>query len=91
MSIIATKPAQHTLFEDAQGILIGTLLSALGMTFFKSTGLLMGGTAVFVFLGKYTTAFSFCGVSFSFIQLTPAAAYSLWIFVGAVSFNKKNI
>jgi len=50
-----TKPAQHTLFEDAQGILIGTLLSALGITFFKSTGLLIGGTAGLAFLGQYAT------------------------------------
>jgi len=59
-----TKPAQHTLFEDAQGILIGTLLSALGITFFKSTGLLIGGTAGLAFLGQYATAFSFSEMFF---------------------------
>jgi len=64
MSTIPTKPAQHTLFEDAQGILIGTLLSALGITFFKSTGLLIGGTAGLAFLGQYATAFSFSEMFF---------------------------
>jgi len=61
---MSTKPIQHTLFEDAQGILIGTLLAALGITFFKSTGLLIGGTAGLAFLGQYATEFSFSDVFF---------------------------
>jgi uncharacterized membrane-anchored protein YitT (DUF2179 family) len=55
---------QHSLFEDAQGLLIGTLLSALGITFFKSSGLLIGGTAGLAFLGQYATTFSFSDVFF---------------------------
>jgi len=61
---MSTKSAQHTLFEDAQGILIGTLLAALGITFFKSTGLLIGGTAGLAFLGQYATSYSFSDVFF---------------------------
>jgi len=61
---MSTKPARHTLFEDAQGILIGTLLAALGITFFKSTGLLIGGTAGLAFLGQYATSFTFSDVFF---------------------------
>ena len=61
---MSTKPIQHTLFEDAQGILIGTLLAALGITFFKSTGLLIGGTAGLAFLGQYATALTFSEVFF---------------------------
>lgn len=61
---MSTKSAQHTLFEDAQGILIGTLLAALGIAFFKSTGLLIGGTAGLAFLGQYATTFSFSDVFF---------------------------
>jgi uncharacterized membrane-anchored protein YitT (DUF2179 family) len=61
---MSTKTAQHSLFEDAQGILIGTLLAALGLTFFKSTGLLIGGTAGLAFLGQYATTFSFSEVFF---------------------------
>jgi len=61
---MSIKIAQHSLFEDAQGILIGTLLAALGLTFFKSTGLLIGGTAGLAFLGQYATIFSFSEVFF---------------------------
>ena len=61
---MSTIAAQHSLFEDAQGILIGTLLAALGVVFFKSTGLLIGGTAGLAFLGQYATTFSFSEVFF---------------------------
>lgn len=61
---MSTTIAQHSLFEDAQGILIGTLLAAVGMTFFQSTGLLIGGTAGLAFLGEYATKFSFSEVFF---------------------------
>ena len=61
---MSKNSVQHTLFEDAQGILIGTLLSALGITFFKSTGLLIGGTAGLAFLGQYATALTFSEVFF---------------------------
>ena len=61
---MSIKLVQHTLFEDAQGILIGTLLAALGITFFKSTGLLIGGTAGLAFLGQYATALTFSEVFF---------------------------
>lgn len=62
---MSTESIQHTLFEDAQGILIGTLLAALGITFFKSTGLFIGGTAGLAFLGQYATSFSFSEVFFA--------------------------
>ena len=55
---------QHTLFEDAQGLIIGTLLAALGITFFKTSGLLIGGTAGIAFLGQYATSFSFAQIFF---------------------------
>lgn len=61
---MSVKSDQHSLFEDAQGLLIGTLLAALGITFFKSTGLLIGGTAGIAFLGQYATQFSFSDVFF---------------------------
>lgn len=62
---MSTKTVQHTLFEDAQGLLIGTLLAALGITFFKSSGLFIGGTAGLAFLGQYATSFSFSEVFFA--------------------------
>ena len=61
---MSEKSIEHTIFEDAQGLLIGTLLAALGITFFKSTGLLIGGTAGLAFLGQYATSFSFSDVFF---------------------------
>lgn len=61
---MSTITSQHSLFEDAQGILIGTLLAALGVVFFKSTGLLIGGTSGLAFLGQYATIFSFSEVFF---------------------------
>lgn len=62
--IMSSKQIQHSNFEDVQGLLIGTLLAALGITFFKTSGLLIGGTAGLAFLGKYATSFSFSDVFF---------------------------
>jgi len=55
---------KHTYFEDAQALIIGTLLAALGVTFFSSTGLLIGGTAGLAFLGQYASTYSFGEVFF---------------------------
>lgn len=91
---MSTKPAQHTFFEDVQGILIGTLLAALGITFFKTTGLLIGGTAGLAFLGQYATQFSFSDVFFvinlpfyylSYRQLGPAFTLKTFISVSLLS------
>jgi len=55
---------QHTFIEDAQAIIIATLLASLGITLFKTTGLLIGGTAGLSFLGQYATHFSFSEIFF---------------------------
>jgi uncharacterized membrane-anchored protein YitT (DUF2179 family) len=67
MTSIATN-TQHTYFDDAQAIFIGTLLVALGVTLYSSAGLLTGGTAGLAFLAQYTTQFSF-GQMFFVINL----------------------
>ena len=46
-------PDPHSLLDDAQALLTGTLLFALGIVFFSKAGLLMGGTAGVTFLLHY--------------------------------------
>ncbi len=58
----------HTAFEDAQGIFIGSLFVALGLTMFARCGLLTGGTAGIAFLLYYTTHLSF-GLIFFLVNL----------------------
>ena len=53
----------HTPFEDAQALLIGTVLVSLGVLMFKHAGLLTGGTAGLTFLMHYWTGAPF-GVLF---------------------------
>lgn len=55
---------KHSLMEDAQAIIIATLLASLGVSLFKTTGLLIGGTAGLSFLGQYATYFSFSQIFF---------------------------
>lgn len=52
-------PSHHTHFEDAQGLIIGSLLVALGLTLFGNCNLLTGGTAGIAFLLHYTTHLPF--------------------------------
>jgi uncharacterized membrane-anchored protein YitT (DUF2179 family) len=56
--------SQHSYFEDIQALVIGTLLAALGITFFKTAGLLIGGTAGIAFLGKYASTYTFSELFF---------------------------
>lgn len=59
---------RHSYFEDAQALVIGTLLIALGVTLYTDAGLLTGGTAGLAFLAQYATDFSF-GQAFFVINL----------------------
>jgi uncharacterized membrane-anchored protein YitT (DUF2179 family) len=52
------------LFEDVQGLLTGTLLVALAVFFFKSAGLLTGGTAGLAFLLHYLMGWKYGAVLF---------------------------
>lgn len=58
------KQDSHSYFEDLQALLIGTSLAALGITFFKTAGLLIGGTAGLAFLGQYASTYTFSEVFF---------------------------
>lgn len=54
----------HSLAEDLQALLIGTLLVAMAVTMFKHAGLLSGGTVGIAFLIHYHWSWSFGWVYF---------------------------
>jgi len=56
---MSTPLDRHTLFEDAQALVTGTLCISLGIALFKHAGLLTGGTAGLAFLLHYVTEVSF--------------------------------
>lgn len=68
MATASADIRRHTYFEDAQAILGGTLLIALGVNFFTQVGLLSGGTAGLAFLAQYATPLTF-GQAFFLINL----------------------
>lgn len=59
---------RHTLFEDLQALLTGTLCISLGVLMLNQVGLLTGGTAGLAFLLHYGTGISF-GKLFFLINL----------------------
>ena len=59
---------RHTLLEDLQALLTGTLCISLGVMMLKEVGLLTGGTAGLAFLLHYGTGISF-GKLFFLINL----------------------
>ena len=62
------KVQKHTRLEDAQAVLLGTLIIALGVNLYTHTGLLTGGSAGLAFLMKYSTPLTF-GQAFFLINL----------------------
>lgn len=55
---------RHSLLEDAQGILAGSMLAAFGVTLLSAAGLLSGGTAGVAFLLHYLTGTPFGPIFF---------------------------
>ena len=49
----------HTLFEDVQALLTGTLVVALGVAMYKKAGLLTGGVTGLAFLSHYASGINF--------------------------------
>ena len=68
MGVISTKSFRHTLLEDAQALLTGTLFVALGVALFKQVGMLTGGTVGIAFLLHYASGWPF-GLLFFCINL----------------------
>lgn len=64
MSDAAETPQRHTLLEDAQGLVIGTLFVAIGVAMFRHAGLMTGGTVGLAFLAHYAFATPFGPVFF---------------------------
>lgn len=58
----------HSLLDDAQALLTGTLFIAFGVALIRHAGLLTGGTAGLAFLGHYLTGWRF-GVLFFLLNL----------------------
>lgn len=65
-----TRPSQeqnnqkHSILDDVQGIIIGSLLAAFGIAIFSHMNFLIGGTAGVAFLTQYSTALTFGPVFF---------------------------
>ncbi|MEC8081033.1 MAG: YitT family protein [Pseudomonadota bacterium] len=64
MSVAVSDIKRHSLLEDAQAIIAGTMMIALGINFYTQVGLLTGGTAGIAFLLNYITSFSFGQIFF---------------------------
>lgn len=62
------QPIPHTLLEDLQALLIGTLFVALSVVLFRHAGLVTGGTAGLAFLLHYLSGWRF-GLVFFLINL----------------------
>lgn len=67
---------KHSIFEDIQAIVGGTLLVAFGVTIFTHLKFTTGGTAGIAFLSSYATGISF-GKLFFLINL-PFYALAIW-------------
>lgn len=64
----APAAARHSLFDDLQALLTGTLFVALGLTLFRHAGLVTGGTAGIAFVLHYAGGVAF-GAAFFVINL----------------------
>ena len=61
-------PARHSLFEDAQGLLFGTLMCALGLQFLGHAGLITGQTAGLALVISYAGGWGF-GLVFFLVNI----------------------
>ena len=67
---------RHSLFDDTQALLTGTLVVAIGLVFIKHAGLLTGGTAGLAFLIHYFSGSNF-GLTL-FLANVPFYALAWW-------------
>ena len=63
-----TSATRHSLVEDIQGIVSGSLVSSLGLFCLSSAGLLTGSTAGVAFLLHYAIGVNF-GLAFFVVNL----------------------
>lgn len=64
----ASSTEKHSIIEDAQGIIAGSMLAAFGVVLLSAAHLLIGGTAGLGFLLRYSTGVSF-GIAFFTMNL----------------------
>ncbi|MFN4103341.1 MAG: YitT family protein [Tepidimonas sp.] len=56
---------RHTWLDDAQALLTGTLIVALGLVLFRQAGLVTGGTVGLAFVSHYATGWPFGALVFA--------------------------
>ncbi len=61
---MADDPARHSIFEDGQGLVFGTLMCALGLQFLQHAGFITGQTAGLALVIAYATGWGFGPVFF---------------------------
>jgi uncharacterized membrane-anchored protein YitT (DUF2179 family) len=76
MTDSADTADRHNLFDDAQALLTGTLVVAIGLVFIKQAGLLTGGTTGLAFLVHYFADTNF-GLTLFLINV-PFYALAWW-------------
>ncbi|MDT8999011.1 YitT family protein [Paucibacter sp. APW11] len=64
MATPGTRSFRHSLFEDAQALITGTLFVAIGVAMFKQVGMLTGGTVGIAFLLHYASGWPFGALFF---------------------------
>jgi uncharacterized membrane-anchored protein YitT (DUF2179 family) len=64
----ASSTERHSIIEDMQGIVAGSMLAALGVVMLSAADLLIGGTAGLGFLLRYSVDISF-GAAFFLLNL----------------------
>lgn len=64
----ASSSEKHSVIEDVQGIVAGSMLAALGVTMLAAAHLMIGGTAGLGFLLRYSVDISF-GTAFFLLNL----------------------
>lgn len=63
-----TSATRHSLVEDIQGVLTGSIVSSLGLFILSAAGLLTGSTAGIAFLLHYAIGVNF-GLAFFVVNL----------------------
>lgn len=70
----------HSLLEDTQALLSGTLLVALAIVLFRQAGLLTGGTPGLAFLAHYASGRWFTEISFGMLYFVTNIPFYLFGF-----------
>jgi uncharacterized membrane-anchored protein YitT (DUF2179 family) len=64
-STTAPTEQRHSLFDDAQALVTGTLFVGIGLAMFRQAGLMTGGTVGLAFLAHYASGLPFGALFFA--------------------------